>query len=204
MRTHLVLHICCAPDEAWVVKSLAGSYTMHCFFCNPNIRPPEEYQKRQAEAHRVAELFDVDYAADIYEPQAWEEAVASFQDSPEGGARCGACFLLRLRRTARYCSMQGLERFTTVMSVSPHKNVLQLNQAGHRAANEHGVLYEEFNFKKQDGFRKSIILSNELRLYRQDYCGCRLSITERDERLRRHVTESNAAPDNSQVAIRNS
>jgi predicted adenine nucleotide alpha hydrolase (AANH) superfamily ATPase len=182
MKPRLVLHICCAPDEAWVIKVLGQSYSLYSFFCNPNISPEDEYCKRLDEAQRVAARFGIEFAADPYDTQSWEDAVHDWEATPEGGARCEACFLLRLRRTALFCKEIGWETFATVMSVSPHKNVQMLNEAGTRAALENGVKFESFDFKKKDGFRKSVLFSQELGLYRQDYCGCRLSKNERDRR----------------------
>lgn len=184
MKPKLVLHICCAPDEAWVVKTLQDEYLLHCFFSNSNIHPPDEYEKRRDEAERVALGFDVGFTADEYEPLSWEDAVGMYAHTPEGGERCAHCFLLRLRRTARFCRDRGWERFTTVMSISPHKKIKTIDETGRLAAAEFGVSYEPFNFKKKDGFLNSIKLSRDLGLYRQDYCGCRLSMEERDARNR--------------------
>jgi hypothetical protein len=178
----LLLHICCAPDEAWVVHTMRDSYDLHCFFCNPNIEPRQEYDTRLAEARKVAWRYEVPFTADPYDPAVWEESIRDHAHTPEGGERCRACFLLRLRRTARFCRDRGLERFTTVMSISPHKRIEMLNATGTQAAEEFGVRYEPFNFKKHDGFLNSIKLSRELGLYRQDYCGCRLSRAERQRR----------------------
>jgi hypothetical protein len=178
-RQSLVLHICCAPDEAWVVHTMRDRYELHCFFCNPNIQPEEEYVKRLEEARRVAERYEVPFVADRYDPDSWEQSIRDHAHTPEGGERCMDCFLLRLRRTAQFCRDKALERFTTVMSISPHKRIQMLNAAGTRAAEEYGVRYEPFNFKRNDGFLNSIKLSRELGLYRQDYCGCRLSKAER-------------------------
>jgi len=182
MKSKLLLHICCAPDEAWVVHTLSETHDMRCFFCNPNIQPAEEYEKRLLEARKTALHFSVPFSAAPYDPVSWENAVKDLTDTPEGGARCEACFLLRLRESARFCAEIGWPRFTTVMSVSPHKKIAMLNKAGSRAAGENGVEYEPYDFKKKDGFVKSIQLGKELGLYRQDYCGCRLSKAERDER----------------------
>lgn len=178
----LVLHICCAPDEAWVVHTLAHSYRLHCFFSNPNIQPAQEYHKRLQEAQRVAVHYNVAFDAAQYRPQLWEEAVGPLHDTPEGGSRCAACFDIRLEETARFCVDQGYSDFTTVMSISPHKRIQMLNAAGGAAAQRHGLNYLPFDFKKKNGFLQSIALSNQLGLYRQDYCGCRLSLTERDQR----------------------
>ncbi|MDD5675845.1 MAG: epoxyqueuosine reductase QueH [Chitinivibrionales bacterium] len=182
-KTKLVLHVCCAPDEAAVVAQLGAEYSLHCFFCNPNIAPSDEYHKRLDEARLVALKYVVDFSADEYEPQSWEAAITGLEQSGEGGERCKKCFELRLMRTAAFCKQIGCARFTTVMSISPHKNIAMLNAAGTSAALRYGVTYEPFNFKKNDGFLKSIRLSKELGLYRQDYCGCRLSRAERDTRI---------------------
>jgi predicted adenine nucleotide alpha hydrolase (AANH) superfamily ATPase len=185
MRPRLVLHICCAPDEAGVLNSLGQSRDIHCYFCNPNIQPRDEYGRRLAEARRVAQHYGVPLTAPAYEPQQWEDAIAPHADTPEGGARCTACFDLRLLDTARFCSELGWPAFATVMSISPHKRLNALNEAGRKAADAYGVRFEEFDFKKKGGFAASVQLSRELGLYRQDYCGCRLSRAERDERVRR-------------------
>jgi epoxyqueuosine reductase len=182
MKTKLVLHICCAPDEAFVLNSLSESYELRCYFCNPNIQPQEEYEKRLWEAKRVAARFKVPFDSSPYDPQSWEMAIEKLDHTPEGGNRCEQCFLLRLRQTARYCESIAWPYFTTVMSISPHKNIDMLNKAGEAVAKDFKVIYEPFNFKKNNGFLKSIQLSKELGLYRQDYCGCRLSKSERDMR----------------------
>ena len=183
MNPPLVLHICCAPDEAWVVHTLGEVYALHCFFCNPNISPPEEYELRLREARRVAERYNVPFTADNYDPETWEAAIGPYSGSPEGGERCSRCFDVRLRRTAEFCVKNGFPAFTTVMSVSPHKRIAMLNESGEAAAAAFGIEYRCFDFKKKDGFRRSITLSSELGLYRQDYCGCRLSRAERDARI---------------------
>jgi predicted adenine nucleotide alpha hydrolase (AANH) superfamily ATPase len=190
MKTKLVLHICCAPDEAWVVKSLQEEYELFCFFCNPNIQPEDEYNKRLKEAEKVASIYKVPIANDPYKPELWRRATHGFEHTPEGGERCSRCFLLRLKRTARFSQELGWSLFTTVMSISPHKKIEMLNSAGKQAAEEYGVTYREFDFKKKDGFLNSIKLSEELGLYRQDYCGCILSKKERDARnLQKNIPE---------------
>lgn len=188
----LVLHICCAPDEAWVVHTLRDRYGLLCFFCNPNIAPHEEYRLRLEEAQRVAKHFAVSFTADRYDPDSWESAIHDVAGTPEGGERCRRCFMLRLGRTAAWCRENGWPAFTTVMSISPHKSITMLNECGSQCAAAHGVMYEPFDFKKNDGFRKSTVLSRELSLYRQDYCGCRLSRDERD--LRKNRRDSCSTP----------
>lgn len=165
-----------------MIQTLCGQYDLSCFFCNPNIAPETEYQLRLTEAKKTADYFKVPFSTDDYLPESWESAIAGAEDTAEGGERCRRCFMLRLRRTAAFCRSENIPAFTTVMSVSPHKNIKMLNECGALAAAEAGVLYEPFDFKKKDGFKKSIILSKELGLYRQDYCGCRLSREESRER----------------------
>jgi predicted adenine nucleotide alpha hydrolase (AANH) superfamily ATPase len=189
MKPRLLLHICCAPDEAWVVNMLSAEYDLRCFFCNPNIAPGSEYEKRLAEAAKTAARYGVAFDSEPYRPQEWEDAVREFTDTPEGGARCEQCFLLRLRQTARFCRSIGWHEFTTVMSISPHKRIEMLNKTGKTAADEFNLAYKPFNFKKNNGFLNSIKLSKELGLYRQDYCGCRLSISERDARTQKRKSE---------------
>jgi len=184
MKPKLVLHVCCAPDEAYVLYLLRNTHELRCFFSNPNIYPAGEYELRMKEARKVARQYDTPFSAPVYEPMLWDEAIAGLEHTPEGGTRCRACFLLRFRQTAQFCKDIGCPAFTSVMSISPHKNIHMLNETGRIAAQEFDVAYEEFNFKKQDGFKKSIDLSKQLGLYRQDYCGCRLSLEERDERNR--------------------
>jgi predicted adenine nucleotide alpha hydrolase (AANH) superfamily ATPase len=181
-KPSLTLHICCAPDEAWVVHTLHDRYDLTCFFCNPNIAPEEEYRLRAGEARRVADHYRVPFFEDVYEPDSWEAAIADVAETPEGGQRCRRCFMLRFRRTAAFCRSRSLRDFTTVLSVSPHKSIGLLNECGTAVAGEYGLSYEPFDFKKKDGFRRSVLLGNELGLYRQDYCGCRLSREERNRR----------------------
>jgi predicted adenine nucleotide alpha hydrolase (AANH) superfamily ATPase len=192
MKPKLVLHVCCAPDEAYVVQTLRESRNLVCFFCNPNIAPAEEYDLRLREARFVAEQYSVPFAADGYAPDTWESALAGSENTPEGGERCRRCFLLRLRRTAAFCKGKGWHSFATIMSISPHKSVALLDECGTAAALEYGVTYEPFDFKKKDGFRESTALSKKLGLYRQDYCGCRLSRNERDLRKKK-ATKSQQA-----------
>lgn len=184
MLPRLVLHACCAPDEAYVISVLKESYELYCYFSNPNIFPAEEYEKRINEAKDVCEKFGVQFDSPAYDPSLWETAVKGLEDTPEGGERCRMCFMLRMRQTASFCREIGWPAFATVMSISPHKNVSILDNTGEAAAGEYGVNYLPFVFRKKDGFRKSIQLSKELGLYRQDYCGCSLSLDERNVRVK--------------------
>ncbi|MBD3391946.1 MAG: hypothetical protein GF418_07755 [Chitinivibrionales bacterium] len=185
MKEKIVVHVCCAPDQAYVVKLLRDTHEIRCYFSNPNIEPEEEYEKRLADAQRVADHFGVPIVAPTYKPHLWENAIREFQHTPEGGERCRECFLLRFRQTAAFCRELGWPSFTSTLSISPHKSMAVIEQAGRTAAGEFGVTFEPFNFKKKDGFKKSVALSRGLGLYRQDYCGCRLSKRESEARSRR-------------------
>jgi predicted adenine nucleotide alpha hydrolase (AANH) superfamily ATPase len=178
-----------------VVECLRDTRDLYCYFSNPNIDTPEEYEKRRAEADTVARRYNVPFASPPYAPGQWETAVAGYRHTPEGGQRCTRCFLLRLRDTARFCKEIGWSAFASVMSISPHKSVAMLDEAGSRAAEEYGVAYEGFNFKKKDGFRRSVELSKELGLYRQDYCGCRLSREESMQRAAHRRTRDEQRAD---------
>ncbi len=181
-KPDLVLHICCAPDEAWGIQALKEDYNLHCFFSNPNIDTEAEYKLRLVEAENVARHYNIPFSSDKYDPQSWEQCIGPYAHTPEGAERCRECFLLRFRRTVAYCKEAGYDSFSTVMSVSPHKSISMLNETGAEAASGSGVKYRSFDLKKKDGFRKSILLSKELGLYRQNYCGCRLSKKEREIR----------------------
>ncbi|GBU21000.1 hypothetical protein R80B4_00887 [Fibrobacteres bacterium R8-0-B4] len=183
LKPKLLLHICCAPDEAYAVDLIKDQYELHCFFCNPNIFPDDEFELRLNEAKRAAGIYGVPFTWDDYDYGAWVNATAGLTETPEGGGRCFECFLLRLTRAAEVCRDMGLPAFGTVMSVSPHKKTAMLDEAGKRAAETAGgVEYVPFDFKKKDGFRKSVVLSRRLGLYRQDYCGCGLSLGEAEKR----------------------
>lgn len=183
MKKTLLLHICCAPDQAYGITVLKEQFDIVCFFCNPNISSEAEYHLRLSEAIKVADIFEIPLQADNYDPQLWESAISPFCNTKEGGERCRACFLMRLQRTANFCSEKGINTFTTVMSVSPHKNIKMLNETGSVAAKAYSVNYLEVNLKKNDGFKKSVLLSESIGLYRQNYCGCRLSKAEQEQRI---------------------
>jgi hypothetical protein len=167
---------------AWGIRVLKDTFDIRCFFCNPNICPDPEYHKRLDEAHKVSRIMEIPLEADNYHPEAWETAISGSEDTPEQGERCRKCFALRLDRSALYAKDKRIDSLGTVMSVSPHKKIHMINAVGHEAARHHGLEFKEFDLKKQDGFFKSVQLSKDLGIYRQDYCGCRLSLQEREQR----------------------
>jgi len=182
-RLPLILHICCAPDEAWALSCVKDTYAVTCYFCNPNIHPSDEYEKRRAEAIRTAAMFDVPIICDDYDPGRWTEATQELLHTAEGGERCWACYSIRIAQTARWCSENNHPRFGTVLSVSPHKFLPKIDESGVFWAQHYGLEYIPFSFRKKGGFDASVELSESLGIYRQDYCGCGPSIGERDERV---------------------
>jgi len=165
-----------------VIELLSQSYDVTVLFYNPNIDPPEEYDKRLAELRRMLELPDyagAEFVTGEYNAEAFNAATELFWDEREGGRRCEVCFDLRLRETARLAAGGGYGYFTTTLSVSPHKNAKLLNEIGGKLEQEYGVEYLCADFKKQDGYKRSIELSKKYGLYRQSYCGCLPFLKER-------------------------
>lgn len=169
----LLLHSCCAPCSSYCLEQLAPAFRITVFYFNPNLDCREEYEKRKAEEVRflaetgLADLLDCDYSPELY-----RAAVQGFEHEPEGGARCPKCFELRLRRTAEKAKECGYDLFATTLTVSPLKNAEQINAIGFAIERELGIRYLPTDFKKRGGYLRSIELSKEHGLYRQNYCGC--------------------------------
>ena len=172
----LLLHACCAPCSSYVLEYLSRYFSITLFYYNPNISPAEEYAHRAEEARRLVREMPLVHPVTVeegrYEPQAFYELARGLEDAPEGGERCFACYRLRLRETARLAAARGFDWFCTTLSVSPPKTAEKLNELGEEAAAEFGVRWLPSDFKKREGFKRSIVLSQEYGLYRQNYCGC--------------------------------
>jgi predicted adenine nucleotide alpha hydrolase (AANH) superfamily ATPase len=171
-KPRILVHVCCAPDAAYVIGLLQEDYDVTGFFYNPNIHPAEEYALRLLEAKKVAHILDVRLVEDAYDDTRWLALTQKFKDEPEKGRRCDVCYALRLGRTARAASAQGFDFFTTIMSLSPWKKADVLNRIGRMFGRRYGVKFLEANFKKKDGFKKSVEISRAWDIFRQDYCGC--------------------------------
>ena len=183
MKKRLLLHCCCAPCAAYVLECLTPLYECAIFFYNPNIEPALEYDKRKAELHKLItrnsllsriELIDSDYNNAVF-----ADLTGEFKHEPEGETRCGLCYELRLRETASRASAGKYNIFATTLSVSPHKNAGLLNEIGTKLAGEFNIEYLVSDFKKQDGYKRSVELSKEYGLYRQIYCGCNSSMNSK-------------------------
>jgi len=181
-RARLLLHSCCGPCSSYVLECLAPYFDVTVFFCNPNIYPTEEYEKRLLTQKQLVRGmtastgFNVDFLEASYEPTVFSRIAAGLENEPEGGARCVACISHRLEMTAKAAAEHGFEFFTTTLSVSPHKNPQLINQAGEALSKKYGSCYLFSDFKKRGGYKRSIDLSREYNLYRQNYCGCAYSI----------------------------
>lgn len=175
----LLLHSCCAPCSSYVLEYLSEFFRITVFFFNPNIYPESEHQLRLTEQKRLISLINppnpVDLVEGEYNPGEFEAAVSGLESEPEGGRRCDVCFALRLDETARLCRTGGFDYFATTLTVSPHKNAPLINEIGLRAGNKYGAAYLVSDFKKRGGYQRSIVLSREYGLYRQNFCGCRFS-----------------------------
>ena len=176
-RPSLLLHSCCGPCSSYVLEYLTAYFDVTVLFYGPNIQPREEYDKRLSYQRRVLEHFSVNILECPYDGEVFERIARGYENEPEGGARCTRCFGLRLEETAWQASKHGFDWYCTTLSVSPHKDAARINELGQRFAALYGVKWLPSDFKKRGGYQRSIALSRELELYRQDYCGCLYSKT---------------------------
>lgn len=176
---HLLLHSCCAPCSSYVIEYLSRCFQITVFYYNPNISAEEEYRKRVLEQQRFIKEFPAKYPVDFvegdYEPRVFFDTVKGYEQCKEGGERCFLCYELRLKKTAQLAAEKGYDYFTTTLTISPLKNSVKLNEIGLRLGEEYGVPYLLSDFKKKEGYKRSIELSKEYGLYRQNYCGCAYS-----------------------------
>lgn len=191
---HLFLHSCCAPCSSAVLERLRTYFRITVFYYNPNISWEEEYRKRVEEQIRLIAWFNqcedvaegkaypIAYIEGDYEPKKFLEAAKGLETEPEGGARCEKCFALRLEKTVQKAKENNADYVTTTLTISPLKNAPLLNAIGERLALQEGVKWLPSDFKKKNGYKRSVELSAEHGLYRQDYCGCAFSKAERERR----------------------
>lgn len=172
----LLLHSCCAPCSSYVLEYLSSYFEIYDFFYNPNISPQEEYQHRfdeiQSLIHRQPHLYPVHFVEGIYDPQRFFALVKGYEHCPERGPRCEICFHMRLYESAVKCKELGCDYFATTLTISPLKDEKLINEIGQSVAQQVGVNYLPSDFKKKNGYQRSIELSREYDLYRQSFCGC--------------------------------
>lgn len=179
----LMLHSCCGPCSTAVIERLMDSYNIKIFFYNPNITDADEYEKRKAAQIEVIKNITasgknrgaVIFEEGEYRPQCYLDKVKGLENEPEGGARCTVCFEMRLEECAAAASMENCDLFGTTLTVSPHKNYSLISLIGNRLAMKYNVDFLDMDFKKKDGFRRSVEMSKEMGIYRQNFCGCDFS-----------------------------
>lgn len=172
----LFLHSCCAPCSSYVLEYLSQYFEITVFFYNPNISPKEEYEKRVEEIRRMISemkfVHPVTFKEGVYRPEDFYAVAKGLTDVPEGGERCFRCYRLRMEAAARLAGEGGYDYFTTTLSISPLKNAGKINEIGEELATIYQVPHLPSDFKKKNGYKRSIELSAEYGLYRQNYCGC--------------------------------
>ena len=172
----LLLHSCCAPCSSYTLEYLANYFEITVLYYNPNISPKEEFEKRFAEQKRLIESMPAKHKITLikgeYNYEDFEKIARGYEDVPEGGERCFRCYRLRLSRAAELAREKGFDYFCTTLSISPLKNSQKINEIGYELEKEYGVAWLPSDFKKREGYKRSIELSREYNLYRQNFCGC--------------------------------
>lgn len=181
----LLLHSCCAPCSSYTLEYLSKYFKITVYYYNPNIAPLEEYQKRVEEQKRfISQLHtknEISFIEGEYRPEDFYKAVKGLEGVPEGGERCFKCYRLRLESAAKLAAQNGFDYFTTTLSISPYKNATKLNEIAGELSEIYNVKNLPSDFKKKNGYKRSIELSAQYNLYRQDYCGCVFSKAEREK-----------------------
>lgn len=175
-RQTLLLHSCCAPCSSYVLSYLGEYFKITVLYYNPNISDESEYNKRKSEQLRLISELNTKYPINTvdcdYEPEKFFEISKGLEDVPEGGERCFKCYRLRLEKAAETAKELGFDWFCTTLSISPLKNAEKINEIGNEIAKKYGIEFLPSDFKKKEGFKRSIELSKKYDLYRQNYCGC--------------------------------
>lgn len=181
----LLLHSCCAPCSSYVISYLSDYFKIRVFYFNPNISDVEEYNRRVEEQKRFIKEYKtknkVDFIEGRYDPEEFFEIVKGLEKEPEGGQRCAKCFRMRLEESARIASETDADFYTTTLTISPVKSAPLINSIGDVIGKAYGVKYLFSDFKKNDGYKRSVELSGKYNLYRQNYCGCVFSKEESGE-----------------------
>lgn len=190
----LLLHACCGPCSSYVLEYLSKYFKITILYYNPNIDTEEEFDKRINELKRLLNEMNLSNSIEVirgtYNNEEFEKLVRGYEEDLEGGPRCFKCYHLRLLETVKEAKKKSFDYFGTTLSISPYKNAGKLNEIGIELEKEYGVKYLQSDFKKKNGYKRSIELSRKYNLYRQDYCGCKYSKRQRDlrnEKLKENV-----------------
>ena len=182
----LLMHACCAPCSSACLERIGNYFDISIFYYNPNITSKDEYLKRVEEIKKFISGFKTKYPIKLiegrYDPEEFFKIAKGLEFEPERGKRCFECYKLRLGETAKVASVQGFDYFCTTLTLSPYKNVTWLNEIGESLNDKYNSTYLYSDFKKKNGYKRSIELSHEFDLYRQDYCGCIYSLRDELER----------------------
>ena len=175
----LLLHVCCAPCSSYCLEYLSQYFSITVYYYNPNISIKEEYDYRLNEEKRLVSLMNFKNPVTVvegrYNPREFFDVVKGLENEPEGGRRCEQCFRLRLESAAQIAAEKGFDYFTTTLTISPLKNADMLNSIGAETGKKYGINWLYSDFKKREGYKRSIALSKQYNLYRQNYCGCAFS-----------------------------
>lgn len=193
-KPRLLLHSCCGPCSTQVIDFLRNYFKITVYYYNPNIEPDLEYEKRKREqirfineAKKQDESLDLDFLDCGYDNDSFKKISKGLEQEKEGGARCSKCFYLRLKETARKAKELGYDYFGTTLTVSPHKNSQVINRIGENIQEELNMPFIYGDFKKNDGYKKSIEFAKQYDLYRQDYCGCLYGKYEQNRSIKKEV-----------------
>lgn len=181
----LFLHSCCAPCSSYTLEYLSNYFDITVYYFNPNISPKAEFDKRYAEQKRLIEALPSKHPIKLvcgeYDYNDFLKIAKGYEDVPEGGERCFRCYRMRLESTAKLAKEQGFDYFCTTLSISPLKNSQKINEIGYEVAEKYDIKWLPSDFKKKEGYKRSIELSREYQLYRQNFCGCVFSKENKDE-----------------------
>lgn len=172
----LLLHSCCAPCSSYCLEYLSKYFKITIFYYNPNITDNNEYKKRVQEQQRLIKelpsINKIEFLEGNYDPNEFFDMAKGLENEPERGARCFKCYELRMRKTAETSKKLNFDYFTTTLSLSPYKNSKKINEIGEKLSQEYNINFLYSDFKKKNGYKRSIELSEIYHLYRQNYCGC--------------------------------
>ena len=171
-KEQVLLHACCATCSGYVLEKISLEYTPVLYYFNPNIYPSEEYILRRNELKNYAFIKNVDFIEENYDPESWFNFIKGLENEPEKGLRCYYCFYFRLQKTALLALKNNITHFTTTLTISPHKNSKTILDIGRKIAADNNLLFLAEDYKKRDGYRKTIEIAKTQNFYRQNYCGC--------------------------------